>query len=173
VTALTAARPAANPSELLTLLNTVMYKNIRERLVSDDHVTFVLLRVFEDGRVLFAGSHEDLIVRRAKAGTCEIIPTLGTWLGAVPNIKASTVDLQVRLDPGDLLVAFIDGLIESRNEVGDMFGLERLLREIAKWGEHSTDELCDRIWATVQAWCACPEDDLSLLALRFDSSRTG
>lgn len=167
VATLTAARPAATPSELLTLLNTVMYKNIRERLKSDDHVTFVLLRVFEDGRVLFAGSHEDLLVYRAKTGACEIVPTRGTWLGAVPNIKSPTVDEQIRLDPGDLLVAFTDGLIESRNAAGDMFGLERLCSEIVRWGERSTDELCDRVWTTVEAWCPCPEDDLSLLAIRF------
>jgi sigma-B regulation protein RsbU (phosphoserine phosphatase) len=102
-----------------------------------------------------------------KTGTCEIIPTRGTWLGAVPDIKVPTVDQELRLDPGDLLVAFTDGLIESRNEAGDLFGIDRLCDEIATWGERSTEELCDRVWTTVEAWCACPEDDLSLLAMRF------
>ncbi len=170
VATLTAARPGAKPSELVTLLNSVMYKNIRERLESDDHVTFVLLRVFEDGRVVFAGSHEELLIRRARTGTCETISTQGAWLGAIPDIKATTVDLQIHLDPGDLLVAFTDGLIESRNKTGDMFGIERLRSEIATWGEGSTDELCDRVWTKLQAWCARPNDDVSLVAIRFDGS---
>jgi len=171
VATLTAARPDAKPSELVTLLNMVMYKNIRERLESDDHVTFVLIRVFEDGRVLFAGGHEELVIRRARTGTCEAIPTRGAWLGAVPDIRTTTVDLQVHLAPGDLLVAFTDGLIESRNEAGEMFGIERLYSEISTWGEHATDELCDRVWTKVHAWCACPEDDVSLVAVRFNGAR--
>jgi len=171
VATLTAARPDAKPSELVTLLNMVMYKNIRERLESDDHVTFVLIRVFEDGRVLFAGGHEELVIRRARTGTCEAIPTRGAWLGAVPDIRTTTVDLQVHLAPGDLLVAFTDGLIESRNEAGEMFGIERLYSEISTWGEHATDELCDRVWTKVHAWCACPEDDVSFVAVRFNGAR--
>jgi serine phosphatase RsbU (regulator of sigma subunit) len=170
VATLTAAQPTAKPSELVTLLNTVMYKNIRARLGSDDHVTFVLLRVFDDGRVLFSGSHDDLIVRRARTGTCETIATQGTWLGAIPDIGATTIDMQLHLDPGDLLVAFTDGLIESRNTAGELFGLERLCSEIGAWGGRSTDELCERVWSQAQAWCAKPEDDISLIAIRFDSN---
>ena len=173
VATLTAARPAAKPSELVTLLNTVMYKNIRERLGSDDHVTFVLLRVFEDGRVLFAGSHDDLLVRRARTGTCETIATRGTWLGVIPDIGTTTIDLQIRLDPGDLLVVFTDGLVESRNEVGEMFGMERLCSGIVAWGDQSIDELCDRVWSQAQAWCAHPDDDISLVAIRYDNPHKG
>jgi sigma-B regulation protein RsbU (phosphoserine phosphatase) len=153
----------------VTLLNTVMYKNIRERLGSDDHVTFVLLRVFDDGQVLFSGSHEDLIVCRAKTGACETIATQGPWLGAIPDIRATTVDLHIQLDPGDLLVAFTDGLIESRNEAGEMFGMDRLCSGIVTWGGCSTDELCERVWSQAQAWCAQPEDDISLVAIRYDA----
>jgi serine phosphatase RsbU (regulator of sigma subunit) len=170
VTALTAARPAATPSEIVTLLNTVMYKNIRQRLGSDDHVTFVLLRVFEDGRVLFAGSHECFLIRRARKGICETVATRGTWLGATPDIGRVTVDSEIRLEPDDVLVAFTDGLIEARSATREMFGIERLCGEIGASAELSTDELCDRILTKVRAWCARPEDDISLILIRFEGA---
>jgi hypothetical protein len=111
VASLTAASPDAKPSELVTLLNTVMYENIRNRLGSDDHVTFVLLRVFDDGRVLHAGSHEELIIRRARGRLCETVATQGTWLGATRDVRRATVDSQLQLEQGDLLVVYTDGLI--------------------------------------------------------------
>jgi serine phosphatase RsbU (regulator of sigma subunit) len=171
VTTLTASRPAARPSELVTLLNTVMYKNIRERLGSDDHVTFALARVFEDGRVLFAGCHECLLVRRARTGRCETITTRGAWLGAIPNIGHATVDSEVRLEPGDLLITYTDGLVEARNEAFEMYGIERLCAEIAAERAVSPEELCDHVWTKVRAWSPRPDDDMSLVAIRFDGSR--
>ena len=173
VAALTAGRPAARPSELVTLLNTVMYANTRQRLGSDDYVTFVLLRVFEDGRVLFAGCHEYLLVRRARTGACETIATRGTWLGASPDIRRVTIDSELLLEPGDLLVVYTDGLVEARNATREMFGIERLCAEVAAAAEGSTDELCDRILAKVRVWCAEPEDDIALVLLRFDGVRKG
>jgi serine phosphatase RsbU (regulator of sigma subunit) len=173
VAALTAAHPAAKPSELVTLLNRVMYANTRQRLGSDDYVTFVLLRVFDDGRVLFAGCHEDLLVRRARTGACETIVTRGAWLGARPDIGRVTSDAEVRLEPGDLLVAYTDGLIEARSATREMFGIERLRAEVATLAEGSPEAQCDRILAQVRAFCAQPDDDVSVVLVRFDGVRKG
>jgi serine phosphatase RsbU (regulator of sigma subunit) len=168
VSTLTAARPDARPSEIVTLLNSVIYKNIRERLGSDDHVTFVLLRVFEDGRVSFAGGHEELLVRRARTGTCETFRTRGTWLGAIPDIDRATTDTELRLEKGDQLVAYTDGITEARNQAGEVFGIDRLRREVASAGDVSPAEVCDRVWSEVNAWCARPDDDMSLVSIRFE-----
>lgn len=166
VTALIAAQPSANPSEIVTLLNGVMYKNARQRLGSDDHVTFVLLRVFDCGRVVFAGSHEALVVRRA-TGRCETIDTHGTWLAAKPDIAAVTKDDELCLAPGDLLLVFTDGLIEARNADGVMFGIDRVCAALETATDASTEELADRIVGQATAWCARAEDDLSLVVVRF------
>ena len=171
VTALSAAFPDAKPSELVTLLNTVMYQNTRQRLRTDDYVTFVLLRVFDDGRVVFAGSHESLLVRRTRRGLCETIPTPGTWLGAAADIGPVTVDSELRLEPDDLLVLYTDGLIEARNPSREMFGIERLCGELATAAERPTDELCSRIMSQVLSWCARPDDDISLVLIRFEGAR--
>jgi serine phosphatase RsbU (regulator of sigma subunit) len=167
VAALTAAHPEAAPSTVVSLLNAVMYKNVRERLNSDEHVTFVLLRVFEDGRVVFAGCHEFLLIRRASTGICEIVGTKGLWLAATPDIRHATVDSELRLEPGDLLVLYTDGVVELRNEEREMFGIERLRAEIAASGEASPDEVCDRLLSRAHEWSSRPMDDVSLVAIRF------
>jgi serine phosphatase RsbU (regulator of sigma subunit) len=171
VATLTTACPAARPSEIVTLLNGILYKNIRERLSSDDHVTFVLLRLFEDGRMRFAGSHEDLLVRRARNGRCEILPTSGAWLGAMPDIHRVTTDTEVHLEVGDVIVAYTDGVVESRDTAGKIFGFDRLRGAIENWDGQSIDELRNHIWSELHAFCPTPEDDVSLVILRFDGAR--
>src|SRR5262249_49943887 len=64
--ALVAARPDATSGELLGQLNEVMFENIRRRLAHNDHVTFSILRYTSDGKVTFAGAHEEMIVVRCK-----------------------------------------------------------------------------------------------------------
>ena len=173
VASLTAARPDAKPSEIVTLLNTVMYDNIRNRLGSDDHVTFVLLRLFDDGRVLHAGSHEELIIRRARGKLCETVATHGTWLGAMSDVRRVTVDSRLQLEPGDLLVVYTDGLVESRSGTGELFGLDRLCDQISALGLHSMDEDCDQILANAQTWSPSPQDDMSLVLIRFEGVTSG
>jgi serine phosphatase RsbU (regulator of sigma subunit) len=168
VAALVAARPTAKPRELVTLLNTVVYQNARLRLGSDDFVTFMLLRLFADGRVQYAGCHEELLLRRARTGSCETIATRGTWLGARPDIARPTVDAELRLEPGDVLVAFTDGVVETRNANREMFGIERLREEVTAFCDRPPDDLCDRVLARLSTWCARPEDDISLVVMRFE-----
>ena len=52
------------------------------RLGTRDHVTITLLRYTVDGRVVFAGAHEEMILVRRKREAVELVPTPGAWLGA-------------------------------------------------------------------------------------------
>ncbi|HEV8248102.1 MAG TPA: substrate-binding domain-containing protein, partial [Polyangiaceae bacterium] len=58
--------PNAPPSELIGVVNAVLYDNIRQRLGQDEHATLSLMRYSENGELVFAGAHEDLIIRRAR-----------------------------------------------------------------------------------------------------------
>lgn len=52
----------SRPQAVLTTF--VVRENIHDRLGKDEFVTLTLLRYFRDGRVEFAGAHEDLILYR-------------------------------------------------------------------------------------------------------------
>jgi sigma-B regulation protein RsbU (phosphoserine phosphatase) len=72
------------------------------------------MRYGGDGQVTFAGAHEEILLWRTSGG-CERIATRGTWLGAVRDIDKVTEDQTLQLQPGDLMILYTDGLIESRN----------------------------------------------------------
>lgn len=98
VAALTSVDSMATPAEVLVRTNAILHDNLRTRMTSDDHITATLLRYYGDGRVVFAGAHEDLVVLRARTGGCEQIETRGPWLGVVPDIRRAAVNDELRLE---------------------------------------------------------------------------
>ena len=127
--ALARKMPDAAPRDLLLALNTMLVENVRERLGQREHATLTLIRYRRDGSLTFAGAHEEMLVRRAATGRCERIETPGAWVGAKRDITAGTVDSTARLQPGDLLVLYTDGLIEAAaaDDSGARFGIDRLI----------------------------------------------
>ncbi len=130
VSALVTSRPDANPAELCVEVNRVLFPNLRGRLQRQEHATFLLLRVSEDGRVRFAGAHEDVVVWRSRERRCEFVPTEGTWLGLVEDIAHATTNQELRLEPGDLLVLLTDGVLEARNARNEHLGIDPVCRII-------------------------------------------
>ena len=142
--------PDVPPSRAVTILNEVLYDNIRKRLRQDEHVTFTLLRFFNDGRVMFAGAHEELVVYRAATKTVETVMTPGTWLGARRHIGDVTSDEALTLEIDDVILLYTDGVTEAFNRDGEMFGLERLIPLLLEHGSESVHDLHEAVWARGQ-----------------------
>jgi PAS domain S-box-containing protein len=172
VAALTADRPDAAPKDILSLLNQVIYENIHHRLQIHDYVTLSLIRFFRDGRLVVAGAHEDIIVYRKREKRCEILPTNGTWIGVINDIRAFTTDDTYGLRDGDVMVLFTDGVTEASDEQQNPFGFERLCDAVAEVGEQPTEQIVENVVARAKAWCPQPVDDLTVVALRYQGCGT-
>ncbi|MGA7306121.1 MAG: PP2C family protein-serine/threonine phosphatase [Rhodothermales bacterium] len=74
--------------------------------------------------------------------------------------------------PGDVIVAYSDGISEARNEEGRFFGEERLRRLIGRLHNRSAADVGAAILESVDDFIgdARPSDDLSLVILRRRSS---
>jgi sigma-B regulation protein RsbU (phosphoserine phosphatase) len=158
--------PTARPRDLLRALNEVLFDNIRHRLSQDEHVTLTLLRYRSDGRFTFAGAHEDIIICRAD-GTIETLPTPGPWLGAMREIEKVTVDNELTLAPGDLLVLYTDGITEAMDEKREQFGMQRFCAEVARLHKEPVDVIRDQVIETVRKYTKEQVDDVTLLAIRY------
>ncbi|HEX3774358.1 MAG TPA: PP2C family protein-serine/threonine phosphatase [Polyangiaceae bacterium] len=159
--------PDAAPRDIVSALNTILFDNIRHRLNNREHVTFTLFRYFGAGHFAFAGAHEELVVYRKRSGQIEFLPTPGTWLGAIQDIARFTIDSELALEPGDLLLLYTDGVTEAMNASREQFGLDRLAELVQNGASSPLDRLCAEIEERVLSWCNhAPVDDITVLALR-------
>jgi serine phosphatase RsbU (regulator of sigma subunit) len=159
--------PGARPADLLKAANRLLVENIRRRLGGDDHATLVLMHVDLDGRFVFAGGHEPLLLWRKRTGQCEIIDTPGPWMGILPDIGKDLSEGQGQLEPGDLLLFHSDGISESGARQHRPFGLSRLCSVVERLGDEPVDHICREILREAEAWSTgAQEDDMTIVAIR-------
>jgi serine phosphatase RsbU (regulator of sigma subunit) len=167
ISALTLQQPEALPHELLPHLNRLMWENVRERLGRDDFATLCLIRYFPDGRLLHAGAHEDILICRAGGGPCERIAAPGTWLGGVRDIRKATKTYSIQLSEGDTVVLFTDGITEARAGDRSFYGLDGLCAAIEKHRSLPVADLREAVMRDVLSWSPTPEDDMTLMVMRY------
>ncbi|MGC4893069.1 SpoIIE family protein phosphatase [Micromonospora sp. DT31] len=157
------------PRELLELLNRALL-DAPDAARRAQFTTLLLgaLRREPDGglRVRVAGGgHPAPLVVRAGGGI-ETVRVGGMPVGALPG--ARFVDTEVRLAPGDLLLAYTDGVTQARGGPTEpaMFGDTRLRRALASGAGLPPDALVERVLRLVDEWLGGqPHDDVAMLAV--------
>jgi phosphoserine phosphatase RsbU/P len=157
----------AAPAHLVTTLNTILFRNVRDRMGRDEQASLMLMRYWRDGRLDFAGFHEEILVLRARTGRCERIPTTGFWLAATRDIRSMTTDAHARLEDGDLLVLFTDGVVEAVDARRQGFGPERLCATIEAQQSRPVREICAAVADAVRGWAPSQTDDVTILVGRY------
>ncbi|HWN28375.1 MAG TPA: SpoIIE family protein phosphatase, partial [Actinomycetospora sp.] len=90
----------------------------------------------------------------------------GTLVGVYPDVDLDEV--RVRLDPGDALLLYTDGVTEARGPDG-WFGSERLASLVASLAGASADEIADGVLTAVTDFQGGRlRDDVALLVVRVD-----
>jgi sigma-B regulation protein RsbU (phosphoserine phosphatase) len=86
---------------------------------------------------------------------------------------ASFEEGTLTLQPGDLLVAFSDGVTEALSASGEEYGEDRLLAVVEANRGKSTSDLLEAIFASVREFSvgAVQSDDVTALVLRYDGPR--
>ena len=156
------SRPAFPIADQVAQLNRQLFETTN----AHTYATF-FYAVYDDtdGRLTYtnAGHLPPLIVnakgiRRLECG--------GTVIGIFP--EAPYEQESVILQPGDLLVAYTDGISEPENPYGGEFGEARLIEVLQKVLNRPPKEVAQAILDAVLAWSDTPEahDDMTLLVAR-------
>ena len=75
------------------------------------------------------GGHEPPVVMDKDGAIIRRLMPTGPAVGMFPNLEFRVE--QIRMDKGDLLVGFTDGVTDAKNSAGELFSEERLLSSIA------------------------------------------
>jgi sigma-B regulation protein RsbU (phosphoserine phosphatase) len=96
------------------------------------------------------------------------LETGGVVLGLFEHAAFEEETLSLR--PGDVVIAFSDGVSEALNEGGEEFTDHRLLASIEAHRTKTPQAMLDALLADVRAFCgqATPSDDVTMVVVRYD-----
>lgn len=114
-----------DPLRFMAAVNRVIYQNV-ERMNYSKNLTLLLLD-YQDGVLRLTGQHEELILIR-QDGQLECIETinLGFPLGLEPEISSFIAHREIRLESGDIVILYTDGITEAENLAGAQYGFAQL-----------------------------------------------
>ncbi|MBN2158022.1 MAG: SpoIIE family protein phosphatase [Spirochaetes bacterium] len=165
-------QPGLAPSEVLTKVNKTLYRNIK-KLDEDKYMTITVLAAHREGRFIFSGLHQDILVYRTGSSEVEQVDTNGMWIGIINDLSGKVTDDYLTMLPGDSLLLYTDGITEAwrkgsekdvRSMEEEMFGEERLKRVFAENARRPVGEIRDAILASQYDYV--PNDDVTLLIVR-------
>jgi len=121
----------------------------------------------DDGHLTYvnAGHNPPLLVRRE--GSTMLLETGGLILGLVPD--AEYVWGREKLEPGDVLVLFTDGVTEAMDRFGEEYGIERLTSLVLESRDVSARQIVSRILDSISTHSAgtAQGDDQTLVVLKY------
>jgi GAF domain-containing protein len=143
------------PGSVLFHLNNALCKGL-----DDDKFTTMFYGVYDPrmGTLTFAdGGHPEPLLYRARSDEIEVIQADGSIVGAFENQRfdQATVDLE----PGDILIAYTDGLIETRSVAdGELYGLARVEESLKRNSNLAAFQLTRAIYQDAHAFGSVTDD---------------
>jgi phosphoserine phosphatase RsbU/P len=120
-----------------------------------------------------AGHCPPILLKAGRRGPALRLFSGGPVLGLRSN--AGFEQGSVRLDPGDRLILYSDGIVEATNAAGEEFGEGRLVAALREDREDTADGLRDHILTALSLFTgsAVPQDDRTLVVAVYIGSARG
>ena len=160
----TVALEGNEPDETLRRVNRTLLQDARSGMFV---TVFYGILELETGLLTYAraGHNPPILIRNADCAVFSLAAP-GVVLGILDEPRIARGD--VRLEPGDLLVMYTDGVTEATNGLDEEFGEERLAELLTRGSEHSAESLVRLVDGAVRSFTGeRPQfDDLTLLVLK-------
>lgn len=164
------AMSGKSPAQTLCLLNSEMVHAMR----SDMFITIIYLVIDpKSGEARFArAGHEPPLLARADSDeAAQPLKSSGMALGMVSEELFDEVmeDASFKMNSGDVLVLYTDGLTEAANPEGGEFTAKKLAQTISTLCSRNANDLNDEIIKSVEAFMGPGNkygDDLTLLTVK-------
>ena len=161
---------AEDPGEVLTEVNGLLSED-------NDSAMFVTLLYGYydpvDGTLVYAnGGHNSPLVVRADGGV-EFLPlTKGIALGVAPVFQYKSDSFKI--NPGDTIILYTDGVSEAMNEEGEEFGTKRMEGVFEGKPPMSSEEATTRLFEALREFVGetAQSDDITCLTLYRPRSTT-
>lgn len=159
--------------EILVSVNRYIKRHVKRAMF----MTLVMLSWdAKTEKLTYVGAgHEHILVYHVDTGVCESILSGGVALGMVPDNSKLIKEQEINWSDGDFVVVYSDGITESRNVAGELYGLERLKNALIEFApQYSAEGVNYHIAQDVSSFAKghIQDDDMSLIVIKRDKSLT-
>ena len=153
------------PDRILSVLNNQFAREVQDMGV---FVTqFYGIYDPQKSELLYANAgHNPPLLYQRRLGQTRVLKGGGVALGG--KMGAVYKSYKVKLESGDILAVFSDGLWDARNGEGVRFGRQGLENAVLSYKEYTADAICDGLMRKIMQHSHSQEDDLSFLILKAD-----
>lgn len=120
-----------------------------------------------DQSLSFANAgHQSPLIFRSENCQLDEEKASGAALGIIEDMDY--IDCYVKFSPGDIALFYTDGVTEALNNLGEMYGEERLINVIKTNCKLDAKDLIESIFNDILSFCSGKEqhDDITLVALK-------
>ena len=161
-----------DPVKFLDALNRTIYKNV-QRMNSEKNLTLAVLN-YSKGNLSISGQHEETLIVR-NDGKIERIDTmdLGFPIGLDDDIASLISHATVKLQPGEGIVLYTDGIPEAYDIDKKQYGVEQLCEAISQNWHNSAQVIKDAVITDVRRHIGKQKvfDDITLLVLKREAEQ--
>jgi len=154
-----------NTAEIVSHLNRHLFRNSTE----ERYATFFFGVYDTETRQLIYTNAGHLPPVYIHGGCVKKLETGGTVVGLFNNVPFDQG--VVNIEPGGVLIAYSDGLIEPENVYGEEFGAQRLIDVALRDKDSSSRVIAEAMMLAAEEWSGSPEqaDDMTVIVSRFSS----
>ncbi len=158
----------SNPARVVTLMNSTLASDI-----ASDRFATLLFGVVNTNSMIFSytnAGYGPLMVYKAEEHGCFLAnPTANSVpIGVMPDITYGEEN-QIKLERGDAMILFTDGIHEARNKSGREYGMKRMAEIVPGFAKNDAQEIANRIIEDVLGFVGDTEqyDDMTLLVMKL------
>lgn len=150
-----------SPAQALSRINDLLIPDTQQGMFVT--AVYAVLSL-ETGELTYANAgHNPPLWLHLGDGSVERLTRTGMALGVMEG--APITQRTIRLEPGDCVLFYTDGLTESFSQTGEMYGEDRLRTTLSALSACSAQQMLDAIEAALEEFVASlpPADDLTML----------
>ena len=153
-----------SPSEIFAIVN----RELLELVKQQGYLTSFYALINSDYEVLYSiAGHPRPILAKYKTKEVILLDGEGTYLGMFPDAREFYKDYKVKLEPGDKLYIYTDGILEAQDVDGERFEVNRLMSAIKESLDMGVKESTEFIITKLNHFSRGTDqvDDQTLLAI--------
>jgi sigma-B regulation protein RsbU (phosphoserine phosphatase) len=147
-------------------------KNIIDHMKTQDYMTCFMAVIDDDYNITYSNaSHQKGIVYRKETGEIELLDTNGLFIGALEEARDTYEEKTTKLNYGDRLILYTDGIPEAQDVHRQEYSNERFEKSILRHKDLGLNDFTEVILRDVQNHIGemGAIDDISLLIVELVS----